>query len=107
MLRRYGLCGALRICMGLLSAGSTWEIHAHAESVVATNQLELKVGDLFPNLQSFPLDGKVPTDLKGNVAIIDFWASWCAPCQRTFPVMEDLYFRFRKQGLVEIGRAHV
>lgn len=75
-------------------------VEAAADVGGATNQLELKVGDLFPNLKSFPLDGKVPSELKGSVAVIDFWASWCAPCQRTFPVMEDLHLRFKKHGLV-------
>lgn len=94
----------LRLCLGLWCCvqGSIalLGVRAAGDSVGATNQLELKVGDLFPNLKEFPLDGKVPAELKGAVAVIDFWASWCAPCQRTFPVMEDLHLRFKKQGLV-------
>ena len=41
--------------------------------------------------------------LKGKVVIIDFWASWCAPCKEEMPILESLYKRFKDQGLVVIG----
>jgi thiol-disulfide isomerase/thioredoxin len=89
-----GLWGVATLCCASL------DLQAGSDATVSTNQLQLKVGDVFPDLKGFPLDGKLPASLKGRVAVIDFWASWCAPCQRTFPVMEDLHLRFKKQGLV-------
>jgi len=41
--------------------------------------------------------------LKGHVAVIDFWATWCGPCQMTSPVLESLYKKYHKQGLYVIG----
>ena len=44
---------------------------------------ELKFKDL--NLQEVDL-----TDKKGNIMILNFWATWCAPCRREMPSLEKL-----------------
>jgi thiol-disulfide isomerase/thioredoxin len=36
---------------------------------------------------------------KGKVVYVDFWASWCAPCVRSFPFMNELDREFRDRGL--------
>lgn len=37
-------------------------------------------------------------DLKGKVAYVDFWASWCGPCLQSFPFMSDTYKEFKPRG---------
>lgn len=41
--------------------------------------------------------------LRGSVVVIDFWASWCQPCRRSIPWLNEMRARYGKQGLVVIG----
>lgn len=44
--------------------------------------------------------GMVELDtLKGKVVYLDFWASWCTPCRKAFPFMNELNKKYKDQGL--------
>jgi thiol-disulfide isomerase/thioredoxin len=63
----------------------------------------VKVGDAFPDLAGYKLEGKLPDTLKGKVVMVDFWASWCEPCKQSFPTMQELHQRFSDKGLVIVA----
>jgi thiol-disulfide isomerase/thioredoxin len=46
-----------------------------------------------------------PATLKGKVALIDFWATWCPPCRKEIPHFNKLYAEYRDRGLIVIGLA--
>ncbi|HYX30090.1 MAG TPA: redoxin domain-containing protein, partial [Pyrinomonadaceae bacterium] len=43
------------------------------------------------------------SDLRGQVVLLDFWATWCGPCRDTLPRFEKFYQQYRDKGLVVIG----
>jgi peroxiredoxin len=41
--------------------------------------------------------------LKGKVVLLNFWATWCPPCNRELPDMQALYEKYKDQGLVVLA----
>ncbi len=63
---------------------------------------ELKVGDSFPDLATAGLVGTLP-ERSGKIVLVDFWASWCAPCKESFPFYSRLQQEYAARGVVIIG----
>ncbi len=40
---------------------------------------------------------------KGQVVMINFWASWCGPCRQEMPLLESIYKKYNKLGFTMIG----
>lgn len=61
-----------------------------------------KVGASLPALTASKLEGTLPA-MNNKVVLLDFWASWCAPCKASFPALDALQKRYAAQGLVVLA----
>lgn len=40
---------------------------------------------------------------KGQVVMINFWATWCGPCRQEMPLLEDIYKKYKPMGFTMLG----
>jgi thiol-disulfide isomerase/thioredoxin len=64
-----------------------------------------EVGSTLPNFVTKDFNGRSldSKNFKGTVVIIDFWATWCAPCRQEMPGYQALVDKYGAQGLAVIG----
>jgi thiol-disulfide isomerase/thioredoxin len=74
---------------------------ALAAALVAPGAFALGIGDSAPPLALPDGAGQQVelSKLRGNVVYVDFWASWCGPCKRSFPWMNELSRKYASKGL--------
>lgn len=68
----------------------------------------LKVGDHYLDFSAPTVDGevkKVSELIKGKVAVIDMWASWCGPCRYLSKSMIPVYEKYKDKGFTIVGVA--
>jgi thiol-disulfide isomerase/thioredoxin len=89
----------------LLLAGAVTSSVKYADRIRPTTP-----GDALPDTKLHRLDeyGKSKeavhlASFQGRVLILDFWASWCAPCRRSMPELSQLQTELKDRGLVVLG----
>jgi thiol-disulfide isomerase/thioredoxin len=64
------------------------------------------VGSPMPACNVSPIGESQSSDLsqyKGQVLYVDFWASWCGPCAKSFPFLNEMHEQLKGQGLQIVG----
>jgi len=64
-----------------------------------------QIGHPAPDFTLTTLDGDTVSlgDLRGQVVLINFWATWCGPCRAEMPDIESVYNQYRDEGFVVLA----
>lgn len=72
------------------------------QAQLQTGAMALEVGAQAPNFVLQDLNGLIfeLADFKGNVILLNFWATWCGPCRLEMPMLEKQFQDFADQNFV-------
>ncbi|WP_274309647.1 thiol-disulfide oxidoreductase ResA [Solibacillus daqui] len=86
------------VILAILALAIGYSIYA----AVTKDKIELiTAGAEAPDFEVVDLNGEKHRlkDYKGQGVLLNFWGTWCEPCEREFPAMERQYESFKKQGV--------
>jgi cytochrome c biogenesis protein CcmG, thiol:disulfide interchange protein DsbE len=91
-----------------LAAGVLWTVDSRVPSAVGaplSSSPSPREGFLAPEFTLDSLDGDKVTlsKLRGQIVVINFWATWCLPCREETPALEKSYEQYKDSGVVILG----
>lgn len=98
--RRFLLFGAVAVAAAAAGVGfNAWRLSGSGAGAGAAEAvMAARLADLQGQTQAL-------SQWRGKVLVVNFWATWCAPCREEIPVFVSLQKKYREQGLQFIGIA--
>ena len=96
------------LMMVSLTAGFLWTVVSRVPSAVGaplSSSPSPREGFLAPDFTLDTLQGEKVTlsDLRGEIVLINLWATWCPPCRAETPALEKSYELYKDSGVVILG----
>ena len=93
---------ALGLALLTLNNSDLWDFSAHAAANAAC-PANAKPANLNFTLKDISGKDVKLSSLKGKVVLLDFWATWCEPCKKSFPKLQELNVKYGGQGFMIVG----
>ena len=110
--RRSNLAGMVALGAGLILVGMAalmlWprpEVAASSSASGASMTVPVEVDYAAPELTLFALDGREYSldDYRGQVVLVNLWATWCPPCKAEMPTLKAYYEAHQANGFVTVA----
>ncbi len=98
-MKRLGWVGLL---LGVILFGFLWSRTSRAVETQPSSTRKVAADFRLTDLNGKPVELGA---LRGKVVLLDFWATWCPPCQAEIPHFKELYTTYKGRGLQVIGVA--
>ena len=101
------MTGRQQLAVAALVVGVVCAIAFGATRYLRKELFPVQLGSKAPNFSAVTLDSvpkqKTLADYKGQVVLLNVWATWCGPCREEMPSMEKLHREFGPQGLAIVA----
>ena len=91
-----------------LLLGAAWAMWIAPQRQAGGLAARPRVGDPAPDFRLTSLEGETLSlaDLRGNVVVLNLWASWCPPCTEELPALQSVWTAYQDANVVFVGAAY-
>ena len=95
----------VRVLGGGYAVGAVLAVAVLGTMNMFTGPQVLRAGDQVPDFTLVNLSGDVVrfSDLAGRAVVLNFWATWCPPCRREMPLLDEIHKEYESRGLSVVG----